>query len=78
MSRVEEVLIVLKQEMDNLRQAIHQLELLEAMRNGRTAKVSELNGVYVTKSTRGRKFMGPEERLQVSARMKAYWASMRR
>lgn len=29
------------------------------------------------KSTRGRKNMGTEERLQVSARMTAYWASRR-
>ena len=29
------------------------------------------------RSTRGRKSMGPEERLQVSARMAAYWAARR-
>ena len=29
------------------------------------------------KSPRGRKSMGPEERLQVSARMTAYWAARR-
>ena len=28
-------------------------------------------------STRGRKSMGPEERLQVSERMSAYWAARR-
>ena len=33
---------------------------------------------YNRRSTRGRKSMGAEERLEVSARMKRYWADRRR
>jgi hypothetical protein len=32
----------------------------------------------LTRNRRGRKTMGAEERLQVAARMKAYWAQRRR
>ena len=33
--------------------------------------------LHANRSRRGRKFMGPEEREEVSARMKKYWASRR-
>jgi len=82
MSRVGEMLIALKQEMDGIRQAIYHLELLEVIRNGRAAKArdQDIQGVQLgqtpwSKSRRGRKFMGPEEREEVSRRMKAYWAA---
>jgi len=83
MSRVGEMLIALKQEMDGIRQAIHHLELLEAMRNGRAAKAQDIQNIQLgqtpwSKSRRGRKFMGPEERKQVSERMKKFWAERRK
>jgi hypothetical protein len=36
------------------------------------------SGTPATPSRRGRKSMGPEERLQVAERMKEYWAGRRR
>lgn len=36
-----------------------------------------LNGPGQPKRRRGRKSMGPEERKEVSARMRSYWASRR-
>lgn len=36
-----------------------------------------LNGPGQPKRRRGRKSMGPEERQEVSARMRSYWASRR-
>jgi hypothetical protein len=47
------------------------IELLESLRGAVT-------DVPPPKSRRGRKFMGAEERREVSARMKRYWASKRR
>ena len=45
------------------------------------ASLEELEGAVTVaapeKKRRGRKFMGAEERLRVSARMKLLWASMR-
>jgi len=35
------------------------------------------NGASAVKRKRGRKSMGPEERQEVSARMRNYWASRR-
>ena len=35
------------------------------------------NGAVTPKRKRGRKSMGPEERQEVSARMRSYWASRR-
>lgn len=35
------------------------------------------NGAGAVKRKRGRKSMGPEERQEVSARMRSYWASRR-
>ena len=35
------------------------------------------NGAVSPKRKRGRKSMGPEERQEVSARMRSYWASRR-
>lgn len=40
------------------------------------ARLASLDGTR-RRSTRGRKGMGPEERLKVSARMTAYWAARR-
>jgi hypothetical protein len=37
-----------------------------------------LSATGVHRSRRGRKFMGAEERMEVSARMKKYWAARRR
>lgn len=36
------------------------------------------NGAIPVKRKRGRKSMGPEERLEVSARMRSYWAARRK
>ncbi|MBI2687784.1 MAG: hypothetical protein HYX27_15850 [Acidobacteria bacterium] len=35
------------------------------------------SGTVIPKRRRGRKSMGPEERQEVSARMRSYWASRR-
>ncbi len=52
---------------EKLQQAIASLEELQRESAGRT----------LVRSGRGRKFMGAEERREVSARMKKYWASRR-
>jgi hypothetical protein len=41
-------------------------------------KLRGSSGASVTTSRRGRKSMGAEERLEVSERMKKYWAGRRR
>ena len=51
-----------------IERTIAELELLE--------KTSS-NSVPVAAKRRGRKSMGPEERQEVSVRMKRYWASRR-
>jgi hypothetical protein len=57
-------------EKQKLEQAI---ALLEALQNG--AGFASRN--MKEQKRRGRKMMGPEERKQVSARMRAYWAGRR-
>jgi hypothetical protein len=47
---------------------------LEQLRDG---TAGELISAMKTRDRRGRKFMPPEERKEVSARMKRYWASRR-
>ena len=60
------ILKELRNQRDKVSRAIEDLEALQA-------------GLPVTrKSNRGRKTMGAEERKEVSARMKKYWASRRR
>jgi len=56
----------LREQRDKIESVIKQLE---AMRDGFPMKI---------RSTRGRKSMGTEERKEVSARMKKYWASRRK
>ncbi|HJT88502.1 MAG TPA: hypothetical protein VJ732_11615 [Bryobacteraceae bacterium] len=53
---------------DKLQQAIASLEELQRESAGRA----------LIRSGRGRKFMAAEERMEVSERMKRYWASRRK
>jgi hypothetical protein len=55
-------------EKDSLLRAIAALEALQGAANGTVA---------ITRSKRGRKSMNPDERQEVSLRMKKYWASRR-
>lgn len=48
------------------------IRTLEALQDGRA-----LPDETAVKSRRGRKFMGPEERMEVSARMRRYWEGRR-
>ena len=50
---------------------IRAISALEALQNEAKA------GASIARSRRGRKSMNPEERQEVSARMKKYWASRR-
>jgi len=59
----------LQAEKESLVRAISALEALQ--------HDSNLNKALVRRSTRGRKSMAPEERQEVSLRMKKYWASRR-
>jgi hypothetical protein len=59
----------LRAEKESLVRAISALEALQ--------HDSEVSQTVVTRSTRGRKSMAPEERQEVSLRMKKYWASRR-
>jgi hypothetical protein len=60
------ILNELHNQRDKVNRAIEELEALQA-------------GLPLTrKSNRGRKTMGAEERQEVSARMKRYWASRRK
>ena len=74
--------------LDNLNQA--QMDLRKTIEDLHREKekpdrvIASLEGLECTvtetplqKKRRGRKFMGAEERLKVSARMKLLWASMR-
>jgi hypothetical protein len=56
-------------EKESLLRAIAALETLQNAENGTSS--------VVTRSKRGRKSMNPEERQEVSLRMKKYWASRR-
>jgi hypothetical protein len=55
-------------EKESLLRAIAALEALQGAEHGT---------IMVTRSKRGRKSMNPEEREEVSLRMKKYWASRR-
>jgi hypothetical protein len=70
MNRIPEILAMLQQEKQQLEQALATLEQLWSARG-------EPGTIGRVRSTRGRKSMGPAERLEVSARMKRYWASRR-
>ena len=66
MSNYSAIIRGLRDELTRVERAITQLESLQA-------------GTELPKSNRaGRKSMGAEERQQVSARMKRYWASRRK
>lgn len=65
----------LRQELAQLERCLVELENLRQIQGSRT-QVKGLDGALQRR--RGRKFMGPEERKQVSARMKRYWASRRK
>jgi hypothetical protein len=64
----------LRADRDRLAAVIAQLEALTQGKNGTHAAYKAL----APRSPRGRKSMGAEERREVSARMKRYWASRRR
>jgi len=64
----------LRSERDRLAAVIAQLESLSAGKNG----TQSVYGALAPHSRRGRKFMSAEERREVSARMKRYWASRRK
>ena len=55
-------------EKESLLRAIEALEALQGAANGTVA---------IPRSKRGRKSMNPDERQEVSLRMKKYWASRR-
>jgi hypothetical protein len=60
-------------EKESLLRAISALEALQASE----AITAEVTTVVENRSRRGRKSMNPEERQEVSQRMKKYWASRR-
>jgi hypothetical protein len=62
----------LRAELERIKGAI---VCLEQLRDG-TAEAQK--SFVKTRDRRGRKFMPPEERKEVSARMKRYWASLRK
>jgi hypothetical protein len=51
----------------------HSIALLEELQNSQVSRPSRVQA----KSRRGRRTMGIEERRQVSARMRTYWANRR-
>lgn len=65
----------------NLRETIQQLDQERARITQAITTLEELangNGQHYPGKRRGRKAMGPEERKEVSARMKRYWATRRK
>ena len=64
-----------------LRVRVHQIELaiaeLESLNSPNGSQAALLEGLKVP-ARRGRKSMSPEERAEVSERMKRYWAAQRR
>jgi hypothetical protein len=60
-------------EKESLLRAISALEALQASE----AVTAEVTTAVENRSRRGRKSMNPEERQEVSQRMKKYWASRR-
>jgi len=65
----------------DLRKTIEDLHREKEKLDRAIASLEELKGAVTVaappKKRRGRKFMGAEERLRVSTRMKLLWASMR-
>lgn len=74
-TQLDDLILALHREIAELEAAMVSLERLAALREGRTP--GDLDKAMGRRSKRGRKFMGPEERKEVSRRMKAYWASRR-
>jgi hypothetical protein len=68
---VDTVLQELRADLERIKGAIGCLEQL------RDSMMDRQISVVKTRDQRGRKFMTPEERQEVSARMKRYWASRR-
>jgi hypothetical protein len=69
---VDSLIQELRAELERIKGAIGCLEhLRDGTMGGRISVVK-------TRDSRGRKFMPPEERKEVSARMKRYWASRRK
>jgi hypothetical protein len=64
---IDKLIRELNAEIDKLKRAVGSLEELRGT-----------PGTSPTPSRRGRKAMNAEERLEVSARMKKYWANRRR
>ena len=67
LSNVLEALYAEKQKLE------HSIALLEELQNSQISRPSENAG----KGRRGRRAMGLDERRQVSARMRTYWANRR-
>jgi hypothetical protein len=65
----------------DLEQTIRQLEIQKRRIELVIAELEQLQGIDVgggvLANRRGRKSMGPQERLEVSERMKRYWANHR-
>lgn len=64
----------------DLQKAIRDLYEEKARIDGVIASLElylQRNGSVTAKRKRGRKSMGPEERQEVSARMRSYWAARR-
>ena len=64
----------------DLQKAIHELYEEKGRIDGVIASLEQFlrtNGTGAAKRKRGRKSMGPEERQEVSARMRNYWAARR-
>jgi hypothetical protein len=68
---VDTILQNLRAELEQIKGAI---ACLEHLRDG---TIGELTSIVKPRDPRGRKFMPPEERKEVSARMKRYWARRR-
>ncbi len=65
----------LKDEQEQIAEAIRTLEILAPTGQAKGARTRL--GIVRTRSTRGRKFMDAADRLEVSERMKRYWAGRR-
>lgn len=72
---LQKVLRELYEEKKRLEEVIASLEALQVS-GGARSNESDLAGDHAKR--RGRKNMGPEERLKVSQRMKKYWAAKRK
>lgn len=65
---IDEIIASLEREHERIMAALTQLRAIARAQDGSVRQ----------RSTRGRKSMGAAERLQVSARMRRYWASRRK